>query len=97
MLVTKWSTHTYDMTLCAGILSAAIMVGYLARVTTNVAVHETIQHGGLTNSIITEKPNQPITSSFVMRIHSEYVIKCSFQVKWFSECLSLNNTVEVYN
>ena len=64
MLVIKWSTHTYDMTLCAAILSAAIMIGHLARVTsltTNVAVHETIQHSGLTNFIITEKPNQPIT------------------------------------
>ena len=60
------------MALSAARLNTVIMVSCLACVKTDVEAHETCQKCRLVYLINREKHHQPITFSFVEKIHSEY-------------------------
>ena len=60
------------MVLCAARLHTTVMVSYLACVKTDMEAHEIIWNCRLLYSIDREKPYQPVTFSFAVRICSEY-------------------------
>ena len=68
----KRSVSAYGIALCAARLHNVIMFIYLAGIK-SMEAHETIKNRTQVRpSINGEKPHQPITFSFAVRIHSEY-------------------------